>query len=309
MAGDAPMKLTMQSRVEAYLAHRRVLGYRLRIEGQMLLNFARYADESGHRGPPTARLALSWATCLRDADPLYRARRLEVVRVFARHQSQMEPATEIPPAHVLGPAHRRRRPHIYSDSQIRRLLLRARGLRSTLPDTTFATLVGLLACTGVRISEALALRIGDVDLEEGTIMVPQSKRHHSRLIPLHPSALAPLRRYDRRRRQIIPGASHFFASRHGGRIPYSTARTIFRRLSRGLKSNGARSRVRLHDLRHTFACRALMRMRGRCGGATGRLAVLSRYMGHAKPSDTYWYLTAVPELMADAARRFGLWTE
>jgi len=296
------MKQTMCSRVRAYLEQRRALGYKLRIEGQMLLNFARYADRSGHRGPLTRKLALCWAALPSQATPLYRARRLEVVRVFARHQAASEPATEIPPRHVFGPAHCRRTPHVYSPSQILQILGRAARLPGRLRPVTYKTLLGLLACTGLRISEALALEVGDVDLVQGQILIRESKYHHSRWVPLHPTALAPLRHYDRRRRRLFPKAQHFFVSDRGQQFAYTTVRTTFRHLARELKSTGVRPQVRLHDLRHTFACRVLLHWQRTQRGATGRVVILSRYLGHLRVSDTYWYLTAVPELLQEAAR-------
>ena len=253
------MRATMCSRVAAYLKNRRALGYQLRVDGGMLLNFARYADRSGHRGPLTRQLALRWAALPRTASRLYWARRLEVLRLFARHQAAFEPATEIPPRHIFGPAHRRETPHLYSAGQLRGLLARSARLPGRLRPLTYKTLFGLLGCTGLRISEALALQIGDVDLNQGHILIRESKYHHRRWVPLHPTALVALRRYDHRRRMIFPGAQHFFVSDRGRRFAYTTVRCIFRQLARGLRSNGARPWVRLHDLRHTFACRVLLR--------------------------------------------------
>jgi integrase len=297
------MKITMRSRVEAYLEQRRALGYRLRIEGQMLLNFARYADRSGHRGPLTRKLALRWAALPKRASQLYRARRLEVVLVFARHQVAFEPETEIPPRYAFGPAHHRQTPHIYDTAQLRQLLTRCSHLTGKLRPFSYKTLLGLLACTGLRISEALALEVSDVDLKQGCILVRESKYHHSRWVPLHPTVLAPLRDYDRRRRRVFPNAIHFFVSGRGRRFAYTTVRMVFRELADGLMSNGARPLVRLHDLRHTFACRVLLRWQHTERGAVGRTAVLSRYLGHSRVTDTYWYLTATPKLLQEAARR------
>jgi len=141
----------------------------------------------------------------------------------------------------------------------------------------------LLACTGLRISEALALEIGDVDLAQGILRIRESKYHHSRWVPLHPTALASLRRYDRRRRRLYPEAQHFFVSDRGRRFAYTTVRIVFRELARGLKSNGARPLVRLHDLRHTFACRVLLHWQHTARGAAGRTTILSRYLGRRKP--------------------------
>lgn len=296
------MKRTMLAHVRAYLEQRRALGYKLRIEGQMLLSFARYADRSGHRGPLTRELALHWAALPRQATRLYWARRLELLRVFAQHQVAVEPATELPPRHVFGPAHCRRAPHLYSPEQILQLLRRAARLPGRLRPLTYETLLGLLACTGLRISEALALEVRDVDLAHGHILIRESKYHHSRWVSLHSTALAPLRRYDRRRRTLFPQAQHFFVSDRGSRFAYTTVRMVFRELAHGLKSAGARPWVRLHDLRHTFACRVLLHWQRSQRGAVDRIAILSRYLGHSRVRDTYWYLTAVPELLQEAAR-------
>jgi integrase len=302
VAGKVAVKATMRSRVDAYLKQRRTLGYRLRIEGQMLLNFARYTDRSGHCGPLTRELALRWAALPKTASRLYQARRLEVVRVFAQHQVAVESATAIPPRHVFGPAHRRQTPHIYNATQIHQLLSRSSRLPGQLRAFTYKTLLGLLACSGLRISEALALGVGEVDLSQGNILVRESKYHHSRWVPLHPTALASLQRYDRRRRIMFPNAQHFFVSDRGRRFAYTTVRMVFRDLTRGLKSNGARPLVRLHDLRHTFACRVLLHWQHGSRGAAGRMTILSRYLGHSRVSDTYWYLTATADLLNEAAR-------
>src|SRR3954452_5983254 len=163
--------IPMVNLVEEYLEYRRRLGYRLRIEGQMLLGFAHYADRSGHRGPLTTEVAARWARLPAEAAPLYQARRLEVVRCFARHRAIFDPATEIPPEGLLGSAHRRTAPHIYSEAELSTLLAAARRLLPSdgLRPRTYATLIGLLICTGLRISEALKLSLRDVDSSQGTL--------------------------------------------------------------------------------------------------------------------------------------------
>jgi integrase len=300
----------MIDRVKAYLAYRRNLGYALHIEGAELLRFARYADERGHRGAITTDLALRWATLPRQASPLYRARRLEIVRCFAKHQSAIEPATEIPPTGLLGPAHRRTTPHIYSPDEIAALVASAAALPPTtgLRPRTYSTLFGLLACTGLRISEALRMAGVDVDLQRGVLTVRLSKFRKSRLVPLHPSAVEALRRYagQRDRRFGASATRSFFLSEGGRPLVYFTVRTAFRKLSRrlGWTGRGTAREPRLHDLRHTFACRRLLRWYEEGADVDQRIAALSTYLGHAKVSDTYWYLTATPELMAVAATRF-----
>jgi integrase len=295
---------SMQARVEAYLSYRRALGYALRIEGRMLLNFARFADQSGHRGPLTAALAARWARLPAKADRLYWARRIEVLIGFGRYCKIFEPRTEIPARHLFGPAHRRKAPYVYSCAQLKALVSAARQLPWDGDLRTYATLFGLLACTGLRISEALGLRIEQVDLKQGILTVTASKRRRCRLVPLHPSALPPLRRYAARRTKRFPQAAFFFVNRTGHRLPYTTVRTTFRTLTQrlGWVKNG--QRPRLHDLRHTVACRVLFKWRTRRAGGEDRLDWLSRYLGHERVSDTYWYLSATPGLLAATARQF-----
>jgi integrase/recombinase XerD len=299
-----PRKLTMTSRVQDYLSQRRALGYKLYREGRQLLNFARYADQSRHRGPLKAALALRWATLPRAVDPVYHARRLNIVRVFARHQAVIEPATQVPPRHVLGPDFRRKAPHLFTPAQLRQLLRRCSNLSGQLDPVTYRTLLGLLACTGLRISEALALRVQDVDLVQGVLTVRFSKWEHSRQVPLHPSALSPLRRYARRRTALFPQAQTFFVSNRGQRLQYGAVNRVFVGLSGDIVPTNGRRHVRLHDLRHTFACRVLLRWQRRRRGVE-RVVVLSRYLGHIHIRDTYWYLTAVPDLLKQATAHFA----
>jgi integrase len=185
------MQKTMVNQVNEYLAYRRKLGFQLKIEGGQLLNFAKYADNSGHVGPVTTELILRWARLPGKASHLYQARRVEVVRCFAKYQAIFSPKTEIPPPRILGPAHRRTEPYIYSQQQISALLKACTQLKPVdgLRPHTYATLFGLIACTGLRISEALKLSREDVDLVNGVLSISESKFHKSRLVPLHPSAL------------------------------------------------------------------------------------------------------------------------
>jgi integrase len=296
--------------VEEYLDYRRRLGYQLHIEGQMLLEFARHADRVGHSGPLTTELAVRWARLPVGASPLYQARRLEVVRCFARHRAIFDPATEIPPERLLGSAHRRTDPYIYSEVELSTLLAAAGRLssRAGLRPQTYATLIGLMACTGLRISEALKLSRGDVDWGHGTLMIRESKFHKSRLVPLHPSVVPVLRAYARLRdlRHPIPLTEAFFVSDRGAVLPYSTVRQMFRKLCEHLPlttRSGGRA-PRLHDFRHTFACRRLLRWYADGVDLDHAVAALSTYLCHAKVSDTYWYLTGIPELLGWAASRF-----
>jgi integrase len=301
---------TMLDWAEQYVSYRRDLGCQFRIEGQELLRFARWADQSGHIGPVTTELALQWAAMAKECSPLYRARRLEVVRCFARHRAIFDPRTEIPPDRLLGPAHRRTTPYIYSPRQIGQLLIAAGVLtpRKGLRPRTYRALLGLLACAGLRISEALHLTRSDVDLQEGLLTVTNSKFHKSRLLPLHPSAAAELRRYVRFRDGYHPAppSPAFFLSERGRALAYSTVRTTFRGICRGLALPAGPSgrEPRLHDLRHTFACRRILSWYEQGVDVDHAIAALSTYLGHRKVTDTYWYLTGIPELMAVVAKRF-----
>jgi integrase len=301
---------TMVARVEAYVHTRRQFGFQLRIESGELLRFARYADGAGHRGAVTTELALRWAQDATTATPLYRAHRLEIVRCFAKYQAAFEPETEIPAAGILGPAHRRTPPYIFSSSEIERLITAASHLKSPrgLRAKTHAALIGLLACTGLRISEALRLARVDADLSAGVLSIRQTKFGKSRLVPLHSSAQLELRRYVAQRDAIVPpiAGATLFTSESGKALPYRTVHWVTRKLIDGIVAPNASiaRRPRVHDLRHTFACRRLLQWYRDGADLDQRIAALSTYLGHAKVSDTYWYLTGVPELMAIAATRF-----
>ncbi len=300
--------------VEEYLDYRRRLGFQLRSEGQMLLEFARFADGVGHTGPLATELAVRWARLPAGAAPLYQARRLEVVRCFARHRAIFDPATEVPPERLLGPAHRRTDPSIYSEAELAALLAAASRLASPtgLRPHTYATLIGLPICTGLRISEALKMSRGDVDWGQGWIMIRASKFHKSRLVPLHPTAVPVWREYARHRDLLHPIArsESFFISDRGSALPYSTVRQTFRKLCSQLpdprRPDGRAPR--LHDIRHTFACSRLLRSYAEGVDLDHAVASLSTYLGHAKVSDTYWYLTGIPELLDLAAGRFERFT-
>jgi integrase len=298
------MKATMLARVQAYLRHRRSLGYALRVEGELLLGFARFADRCGHRGPPTNHLALKWATLPSSATRLYKARRLEIVRTFAKHLIATEPSTEVPPRNVLGPAHRRNPPHIYTAEQIQTLMARASRLSGDLRPQTFVTLVGLIASTGLRISEALRLGVADVDLDQGVLTIRESKFRLSRLVPLDRSTVAALKRYQTCRLRFWPHSPFFLVSERGRPLSGSIVHQTFRQLAGSIMPTSNRSTVRIHDLRHTFACRVIEKWERTKRRAAGRIAVLSRYLGHARVTDTYWYLSATPELLAAASRNF-----
>jgi integrase len=297
---------SMVARVDDYLQYRRGLGYALRIEGGMLRSFARYADESGYRGPLTNELSIRWARLPTKGARLYWARRIEVLIGFANYCKVFDARTEIPPRYTFGSAHRRRAPYLYSPSQLRSLADEGTDFETVggFKQYTHATLFGLLACTGMRISEALRLCIADVDLNLGVITVGESKRRRSRLVPIHRTARLRLSVYHSRRAERFPNAAYFFVSQSGNRLPYTTVRSTFRQQTELLGWTKSGQLPRLHDLRHTFACRVLEKWEHRPAGSEDRIDWLSRYLGHESVSDTYWYLTATPALLTVAVRKF-----
>lgn len=292
---------------EEYLSFRRNLGFTLKTEGEELLRFVRYAESIAHRGPITTELAVRWAKLPQAADPLYWARRLDIVRRFAKHRRLFDPATEIPPEGMLGPSYRRPRPFIYSEKEIAALLQAASrlGPADSLTPVSFVTLFGLIASTGLRLSEALRLTRNDVDLVEGLLTVTESKFHKSRLVPLHSSTTRALTRYAERRDRHPSKSQAFFLTQQGGGLRESQVRSTFARLRRRLAWTGWDGHPpRIHDLRHTFVVRRLLLWYEEGADVDHKITALSTYLGHVKVSDTYWYLTAVPELLAVTSARF-----
>jgi integrase len=199
---------SMQSLVQEYLEERRSLGFDLTRTGRQLISFARFVNKTGHRGPLTRKVIIDWAQGeAKRAKPVTWARRLQDVRQFAKYCSRRDPNTEIPEANLFGPSYRRLAPHIYTDKEIADLIAAAHQLppEGTLRPATYATLFGLIAATGLRISEALHLRCADVDLADSALTVRQTKFNKSRLLPLHPTVMEALARYATLRLQYLPG--------------------------------------------------------------------------------------------------------
>src|SRR5271165_3476758 len=296
-----------------YLAERRLLGFDLGISGTQITAFARFVDAAGHTGPLTTRIVLDWVQGkARHARPFSWARRLEVLRPFARYLARLDPATEFPDIAIFGRSHRRLAPHIYSEREICDLLAAAWRLapEGGLRPATYATIFGLIAATGLRLSEALHLHCGDLDFDRGVLTVRNTKFRKSRHVPLHATVMAALQRYLAvRARHGSPTAdSPLFLSPAGSFISKRTIHWVFRKLltDLGWTARGGHSEVRIHDLRHTFICRRVQLWHEHGADVDNAMAALSTYVGHAKISDTYWYLTGVPDLMAVAGKRFEL---
>jgi len=294
--------------VQEYLKFRRSCGYQLEAPGKELMLFARYAALTSHKGPLTTELAVRWAKLPQDANPRYWATRYEIVRRFAEYRFLFNPATEIPPKGLLGPSKRRLSPHIYSDEEIAALLQAASRLTPSdgLHPRTYVTLFGLLVSTGLRISEALNLSHKDADLNTGVLTIKETKFRKSRLMPVHLSTLQALRHYSKLRDSYHPGARSktFFLSEKGTPLNYRGVLYIFIKLSRKLGWRDRDKKPRIHDFRHSFAVRRLLKWYKEGANLDQKILALSTYLGHVQVTDTYWYLSAVPELLAVVSEKF-----
>ena len=304
--------ITMLSLAEAYLAERRQLGLRLDRSGLLTLGFARFADASSHQGVLTATIVLRWAKeKAHRADRFTWAGRVDVLRPFARYLADRDPATEFPEGSLFGCSRRRRAPHIYTSAEIEELVAAAERLSPTggLTPATFTTLFGLLAATGLRISEALGLRCGDLDIKQEQLTIRHGKFQRSRLVPLHRTTIVALCAYLPVRAKygsVDVAAPLFLSMKTGNALDYGSVRRGFLRLSGelGIAPRGGHRFIRIHDLRHTFICRRLMLWQASGANLGNSMMALSTYVGHVSVTDTYWYLQAVPELMAIAGDRF-----
>jgi len=296
--------------VDDYLAVRRRLGFDLDMSRWLLVDFARYAERVEHHGPLTVDLAVRWALSSRSDDPAQAERRLSAVRQFARHRAAFDPATQIPPVGWLGRIPRRKPPHIYSNAEVAALLEHAARLlpRAGLRPKTYVAFFSLLAATGLRLSEACRLVPADVDLSRGLLTVREGKFRKSRFVPLHPTTTQALGRYATQRDARCDGTqdgAFFRTDRSPALKPAAVKKTFSRLRDRlGWTSEGRARRPRLHDLRHSFAVRRIVRWYEEGADVDRKILALSTYLGHAKVTDTYWYISAVPELMAITSQRF-----
>ena len=308
---------SLQARVERYLVERHRLGFADHSQKYALRSFARHVQAVSHRGPLTVEIMADWAR--RDShgstDPLTWARRLKLLRSFLRWMQQFEPRTEVPDDAIFGRLPERQAPHIYSEREIVDLLAAARRLGPTpgLRGVVFETLFGLIASTGMRISEALSLQNKDVDLKYGILTIHQTKFGKSRQVPMHLSTVEALRRYRWMRNlagESVQDTAAFFVGTRGRRrgLPLSTHQVerVFAGLRKqlGWHNRGTHHAPRIHDLRHTFVVRRIVQWQAQGVDVDQAMLSLSTYVGHAMVTNTYWYLSAVPELMALAAGRF-----
>lgn len=288
--------------VEEYLAVRRALGFKLHEEGRLLNGFVDFLEKE-RSSFITTDLALQWAIQPTGCQPARWARRLNVVRQFAHYRSAGDMRTEVPPLGLLPHRYHRTAPYMYSDDEIARLIVAAKQLPSPLGlrAETYSTFLGLLAITGMRHSEARQLDRNDVDLTESVLTVRAAKFGKSRLVPLHTTTREELRRYAILRDRTIrkPKSPCFFLSERGTELNPWTVYSTFDKLKRqiGLRTSQGRRGPRIHDLRHRFATQTLLGLYRSGEDVERHIAALATYLGHVDITSTYWYLSAVPELL------------
>lgn len=294
----------LSGHVDDYLRLRRALGFKLEREGQWLTQLAAYVDAAG-AATLTSDLAVAWARQRTGAGPNGWAKRLGVVRKFAAFLHTIDPAAEIPPPGVFPAVRHRPTPYLWSPHDIGRLLDGARALQSPLRAASHEALFGLLASSGMRIGEAVALQNGDVDLGAGVITIRHAKFDRSRLLPLHRSVTEALGRYEAERDRLCPRppSSAFFVSATGTSLNRSSVGKTLRTITTTMGIRTETIHPRVHDLRHSFAVRTLIDWQRAGIRIDERIGILSTYLGHISPADTYWYLSASPELMELAAER------
>jgi integrase/recombinase XerD len=287
--------------VESYIAMRRACGFAFESEGTCLRSFAAFSDAKSHHHV-CSDIAVDWARQARSVRQ--RARRLDIVIRFARYARAEDPRHELPAAILGSESSPRPVPYIFSCEDIRRLMQAASqsGYR-TLRRATYSTLFGLLACTGLRLSEAIHLRYADITTDG--LVVRRTKFRKSRLVPLHATARTALERYLDQRRPYAPLDDHVFISLRRKPLLVADAERAFRTAAHqiGLRREPGRPRPTIHALRHTFAVRALESCPDDRDRITRHMVALSTYLGHGHVGHTYWYLEATPQLMRDVSDR------
>jgi integrase/recombinase XerD len=289
-----------------YFRLRRALGFALVRDEKLLNQFLDWCEDQD-QDAITVAAALAWATLPAGGSANWHGFRLSAVRGFAAWLHQSDPRAEVPPAGLLPHRSRRVVPFLYSDTDIAALFDEARRLRTPLRVATIQTLIGLLSVTGMRIGEVVALDDDDLDHDAGLLLIRHAKFDRQRLVPLHPSTVAALDEYRRERDAVFPepAGPALLVSSAGTRLLVSGVSVTFARLARraGFAPRPGNCRPRPHDLRHTFAVSTLLDWYRDGGDVAARLPLLSTYLGHIEPANTYWYLHAAPELLAVAAVR------
>jgi integrase len=306
---NAPVAWSFQ--VEEYLAYRRRLGFELASQAHILRHFARFAEQMGQQIRLTVALTLAWVRATKQQQPISMSNRIRALRGFAQYLLRLDPTTEIPPPDLFGPvAYRRRVPHIFSNEELIALMDETEDvtMHNRLRPQTCRSIFGLLAASGLRVAEAIKLERTDVDLNAGVLTIREAKFHKSRIVPLHSSATAALQSYAQLRDHSAPlnNSDRFFLFDQGNPANGEAVLDALQRLckQRGWRPRGEHPHHRLQDLRHTFIVRSMVRSYQQGIEIDRAILALSTYVGHSSVAETYWYCTAIPELMSIAAERF-----
>jgi integrase len=306
VGNGGPVTGTLDEELANYLVLRRSMGFKLRRAEKLLNQFVAHCNTIGAE-TVTIDIALRWASLPEGASSSWICHRLGVVRAFSRYLALVDDRAQVIPTDVVPHRPARATPFLYSEDQVLAMMAATRSLRSPVRQATFETVIGLLWATGMRIGEALRLDRGDVDLAHGVLTVRDSKFGKTRELPLHPSTTAALDDYTRRRAQWFPAdtTDAFFVSAAGTRVLYCNFHLGFKQLVQraGITPRSRSCRPRPHDLRHAYAVRTLINWYRNGVDVEASLPKLSTYMGHVLPANTYWYLSAAPELLALAAKR------
>lgn len=303
-------KITKQ--VEDYIEYKQSLGYKLKVESQELRRFAKFTREIEYNESLTVDLALQWASLNSNFSRWYMARRLETVHTFAVHAASIDSKTQVPQTGIYGKCHGRVTPYIFMEEEILQLMNEAGKLFSTdgIRCFTVSTALGLLWSTGIRVSELTNLKVKDINFKESYLYIRNTKFFKDRLVPLHQTVLDQLLKYDADLKKRFPERSeeHFFFVNTGGkRFNTRAFQYAFQQLRPCLiksKLGWDRRPPRLYDIRHSFACHTVLRWLKNGEDVNQKIYLLSVYMGHVKPADTYWYLTSTPELLSIAGGKF-----
>lgn len=302
---------SLSGELDRYLTVRRSLGYDLGTTARVLRKFVAFAEQQSADRVSTD-LFLQWQGTFGHAGRQTWAARLGMVRLFAQWLNGLDAVNEVPPLGLIPARYLRSRPYIYSDEEIRSIVAAAGELASTngLRALSYSTLFGLIAVTGLRISEAIALDDGDVDFETGALTIRRGKLGKSRMVPVESSTLAHLTAYVRERDRLLGfKPQSFFITERGTRPDDCSARYNFAAVCQqiGLRTQQRYQRhgrgPRIHDLRHTFAARTMVSWYRAGKDPAHEMIKLSTYLGHSNPAHTYWYIEAVPELLELAAQR------
>jgi len=305
------MKDNMLTHIEHYLGYRRALGYGMEVDEKILRAFDRFASKRGYAGPLQRTWVDEFVTEPRDVDPAYHAVRLRILHDFARHWAAYDSRVEVPFRRIVSSGYRRTEPRIYTDEEVQMLMAAARTCHVDrgIPGETYATIIGLMACSGIRTGEAATLRKRDVDWHQSLLRIRQSKGRPLRLVPLHYTTMAALESFAELRDQHYPhpASDHFFLNKNGEAMTAKAISATFYRIRfrSGIAIPLGSRAPRAYDLRHTFACNCLVRWLREGVDLSRSMHTLATYLGHEDLNDTYWYLSGVPALLELVGERFA----